>query len=259
MLKEYMAKIAFTINQFRTKEEIESFGQLLANNLYQGIEIFYPYSRDKNGYDEYTVAITKLLIFNPEVVLHLPFGAKNNLLDDRDGNILRRLKDAIDYGKSLRATKFTLHLGESFGRRDDAIERLVYLVKDLCKYAGDSFIMIENMPSSRELGYSPKEIKYIIERSNCFNLKFILDTGHANVSEYLIDDYLFELREELMHVHINDNNGLRDEHVRIGLGDIDFKKFIANNKDYKNLYCLEIIYKDKDDLVLYANDLNKFF
>ena len=41
------------------------------------------------------------------------------------------------------------------------------------------FVMIENMPGSGELWYSPKEILEIINEVNLDNLKFILDTGHA--------------------------------------------------------------------------------
>ena len=36
----------FTVNPNRTKEEIAAYEVLLKNNIYQGVEIFYPYKKD---------------------------------------------------------------------------------------------------------------------------------------------------------------------------------------------------------------------
>ncbi|MFA5543397.1 MAG: sugar phosphate isomerase/epimerase family protein [Bacilli bacterium] len=251
-----MVKKAFTINQFRTAEEINSYKELLVNNIYQAIEIFYPYDRDDEAKMVYTNSIKSLLEYNPEVVLHLPFGKNNNLLINEDGIIISRIKDSIDYGKSLKAKKFTLHLGYATNNRSEDIMRIIEILKELTLYDKDIFIMIENMPSNNELGYSPKEIRYIIDAVGMDNLKFILDTGHANVSQFTISDYLTLLKNDLYHVHLNDNKGFKDEHARIGSGNIDFKTFFKENINYKELYCSEIIYKDKEDLLQYALDID---
>lgn len=254
-----MVKKAFTINQFRTKEEINSYKELLEKGIYQGIEIFYPYELSKDNYDTYTASLKELMVYNPEVVLHLPFGKKNNLLSSDGAFVLERLKNAIDYGITFGAKKFTLHLGYVNDDRTKDINNIINILKDLVNHSKDAYIMIENMPSIIELGYSPKEIKYIISKVNSPQLKFILDTGHANVSTFTIKDYLIELSDLLMHVHLNDNNGLRDEHARIGNGNIDFVSFFKDNKDYNELYCSEILYKTKDDLVMYASDIDKSY
>ena len=56
-----------------------------------------------------------------------------------------------------------------------------------------------------------------------------------------------------MHLHISDNNGLSDQHKPIGEGNIDYKKVFSYLKEYKELYCLEIIYHTDKDLINYSN------
>ena len=74
-----MVKKCFTINQFRTRNEINSYKILLEKNIFQGIEIFYPYDTGDEGFINYTKGIKELLKYNPEVVMHLPYGPKNDL------------------------------------------------------------------------------------------------------------------------------------------------------------------------------------
>lgn len=249
-----MIKKCFTINQFRTPEEIQSYAILLKQNLYQGIEIFYPYDSDISSY---TKAITELNTNQCEVVMHLPYGPKNDLCNpDTYLEAVKRIKEAIDYSKQFKIDKHTLHLGYLHGNREDNINKLIHILKDLCDYC-EGILMIENMPSNNEIGYSPEEIYEIINRVGKDNLRFILDTGHANLSEYQLDDYLSLLKKYLCHLHLSDNNGLQDEHQRIGTGNIDFKSLIKNLQDYQNLFCLEILYRDVNDLIMYSNDLDK--
>jgi sugar phosphate isomerase/epimerase len=115
--------------------------------------------------------------------------------------------------------------------------------------------MIENMPGYNELGYSPDEIKEIIESSGKDNVKFILDFGHAHVSDYPIEEYIDKLGDKLMHLHISDNNGTSDQHKPIGFGNIDYVNVFKYLKNYTELYCLEIIYKTDKDLINYLNSL----
>ena len=54
-------------------------------------------------------------------------------------------------------------------------------------------IMIENMQDLENLVIVWWNIKYY-KKVNKDNLKFILDTGHANVSSYKIADYVYTLK-----------------------------------------------------------------
>lgn len=253
----------FTVNQHRTTAEFIEYDKLIKEGLFQAIEIFFPYDKTKEEFDVYTQNVYNLMKNNIEVVLHLPFGFRNDLCDEEEYDvIIQRMKDAIDYSKQFNVEKLTLHLGACkkdgvYKDREKLVAKSIETVKLLCDYAYPQNIMIENMPTDAEIGYSPEEIKHIITKSNRSNIKFILDFGHANVSEYKSAIYINELKEHLYHLHINDNDESRDQHKPIGSGNVEFDKLFRMLSDYKELYCLEIIYKDHNDLRQYENDLTK--
>lgn len=254
-------KRCFTINQNRTTEEINTYEKLLKDNIFQAIEIFYPYDKTEEERTIYTKNILNLMKYNIEIVLHLPHGKNSDLLNENEYDIiLQRFKDAIDYAKQFNVNKLTLHLGSYNNHQIDRqyfVNKCIDTVKVLSDYCYPMELMIENMPGSNELGYSPYEIKEIIEKSYRSNVKFILDFGHANVSEYSINDYIEILGKYLMHLHISDNDGTRDQHKPIGCGNIDYKNIFKLLKNYHELYCLEIIYQSDNDLLQYVKTFNE--
>ena len=251
-----MARYSFTINNMRSTEEINSYKELLDEGLFQGIEIFYPYRLDREKANLYTQNIKSLIEGRSvEVVLHLPHGGVDNDLCTGDEKNIQRFYDAIDYGRQFNVTKYTLHLGSS--KYDNYLENAVIVLKKLCSYT-DKYIMIENMPGSNEVGYNFEEMKYLLEKTNMKNCKLIYDTGHAHVSfKSTLEEmkYLDQFRNDLMHIHVSDNDSSRDAHASIGLGNIDFEKIFEVIKGYKELYCLEIIYKDSKDLIKFRDSL----
>ena len=50
-------KKCFTINPNRTKDEIKSYESLLKDNIYQGVEIFYPYQKNEEERNIFTNAL----------------------------------------------------------------------------------------------------------------------------------------------------------------------------------------------------------
>lgn len=258
-------KKCFTINPFRTTEDFQSYDALLKNNIYQAIEIFYPYNLDSEKQKIYFENVKKLKEkYNIEVVMHLPHGNGNNLCDfEGYKEIVDRMKKGIDFTSFFETKKLTLHLGQV----DKSVDRNKYIIhivgvlKDLCKYASNynMNIMIENMPQDNELGYSPYEIKEIIDKVGVNNLLFILDTGHAHVSSYENIEYIEVLKDKLYHMHFSDNNGSCDQHKRIGLGNIDFVKIFKKLHEigYNELHCMEVIFQKAEELVEFAKDIDK--
>lgn len=265
-------KKCFTVNCMRTNEDFDGYEMLIRENIYQAVELFYPYNVSDVQRNLYTNRVNKLIKMandeniNLEVVLHLPHGPKNDLLGNQldvlSNDVMNRMKKAIDYANLFNVKKLTLHLGsyKGYNTREEAINEVITLVQDLCDYAHkyNMFIMIENMPGYNELGYSPEEILYIIKRVNKDNIKFILDTGHAHCSSYPLSEYVNLLNEYLYHMHFNDNNGERDEHKRVNSGTIDFKKLFEelNKIGYKELHCMEVLFKTYQDLIDYAKDID---
>lgn len=260
-------KKCFTINPFRTTEDFLNYEKLLEKNIYQAIEIFFPYNLDQEKQKVYFENVKRIKEKYPyiEVVMHLPHGPSSNLCDFFGYNeIVSRMKAGMDFTSFFDTKKLTLHLGQVDKEIDRSkyVEHIILVLKDLCDYA-DKYqmnVMIENMPADHELGYSPLEIKEIIERTNKENLKFILDTGHAHVSSYSNEEYIELLKDYLYHMHFSDNCGQRDEHKRIGLGNIDFDKVFKKLSEVKycELHCMEVIFKEAEELKEFANDLSKY-
>ena len=256
-----MIKCCFTINQHRTTEEFLSYEKLIKEGFFQAVELFYPYDKTTEQQKLYEENAKNLMKYDIEFVLHLPFGFRNDLLNEAEyDTIIQRMKDAIDFGEKFSVNKYTLHLGgyknNELGRKY-FVDKCVETMKILCDYAYPSYIMIENMPGFNELGYAPEEIKTILEQTNKSNAKFIIDFGHANVSEYKIKDYIYTLKDYLIHTHISDNDGSCDQHKPIGFGNIDYKEIysLMNEINYKELYCLEIIYHTSEELKNYQKKL----
>ncbi len=259
-----MIKKCFTINPNRNTEEFKSYDVLFQKNLFQAIEIFYPYNKTDEEISIYQKNVLNLMKYNIEVVLHLPHGPLNDLCSIKEYEmVLDRFKRAIDYSKLFKVKKLTLHLGYQkvngeVRDRNALIEKSIATLGVLCDYAYPANIMIENMPGDNEIGYSPLEIKDIIIKTKRDNLKFIFDFGHAHVSEYNAMEYFDVLNDYLWHLHISDNDGTKDSHAPMGSGTIDFKSLFHKLAFYKELYCLEILYNDEQDLMQYEKDLNNF-
>lgn len=256
-------KMCFTINQLRSREEIESYYSLFDQKLFSGVEFFYPIHTKDGQFEEYTSSMENLFkkYSYLERVLHLPHGKRYSICDlDNYLENVQILKDAVDYAAKFNVTKLTLHLGwfNNEINRDEIIQHCIKVTKELTIYAGkyNMKLMIENMPSDIELGYSPEEILFIIKEVNEDNLKFIFDTGHAHVSEYEDTEYLTLLKDYLYHIHYSDNDSISDKHARLGSGTINFTKHfdVLDDIKYNQLHCLEIIYKTKEDLELYLKD-----
>lgn len=260
-------KKCFTINPFRTSNDILSYRPLFEERVYEGIEIFYPYNIEENKQNIYTRNIKQIAKEFPfiEIVLHLPFGRANNLCDMRHiEKTLKIMRESIDYAEGFSVKKLTLHLGyvDQKLSRGDNLFHIKKILVSLLDYARryDMIIMIENMPSVAELGYGPEEIKTIITDLNDGNLKFILDTGHAHLSGYTPAEYIRVLANELYHIHFNDNDGTADQHARLGNGTIDFYAVFRALKaiNYHGLHCLEILFNNVIDLRQNAADMDKY-
>lgn len=261
-------KICFTINCMRNNYDFRGYSELLNRGLFQGIEIFYPYNVSPEQKELYTNNIKELvLLHNPEVVLHLPHGGNNNFINSngtRNLETIKRMEEAIVYASNFGATKLTLHLGASYQNYDrlKLINQIIEEVQKLSDLAANfkMCLMIENMPGFNEIGYGIEEMQYILDNCHRPNVKFILDTGHAHVSNSSISEFILTLKKYLYHIHFSDNDGISDQHKRIGAGDIDFISVFKalNSIKYSELHCLEILFKDYTDLEGYLKDIKKY-
>jgi sugar phosphate isomerase/epimerase len=248
-------KKCFTINPLRKTSDFAGYQRVLAENLFQAIEIFYP--EDEAQRIVYAENVHHLIALFPqiEVLFHLPFNRQNDLcLFAGNEELIKKFKSIMDFASQFKVKKLTMHLGyvNPIIERNVYFNHLIRVLKDLCAYALKlkMILMIENMPDKNQMGYAPEEILNIIKAVGTNNLRFIYDTGHAHVSEFSDLLYLEVLGDYLSHCHLNDNNGLHDQHLSFGKGNIDFQSFFLQValRNYQGCFCLEIIFNDEFDL-----------
>ena len=91
-------------------------------------------------------------------------------------------------------------------------------------------LMLENVYE-----HSPDEIKVLFENLEKEGVSFCLDTGHQSAfSHASLEIWLNTLGPFLGQLHLHDNRGVADDHLGLGLGTIDFKKFLADLKAIRN-------------------------
>ena len=264
-----MIRKCYTINPNRTKEEIQSYKELLLSKEYVGVEIFYPYRKTKEEIEIYKNAVLEYQsIENVEYVCHLPYGPDSNLATFLNiDEIMLRFKNAIDFASNFNVKKLTLHPGfnDSTLSRSDAIKTAATHIKELCRYARkyEMIVMLENLIGDTELMRTPEEyfeLKNLIQEDN---LKFIFDAAHYHASKFCnntsqIVEFLHAVKDDLMHLHISDNDGTRDMHARIGLGTIDYSMYFKELQKvgYTGLYSSEVLFNSVSDLRQTAIDMD---
>lgn len=82
-------------------------------------------------------------------------------------------------------------------------------------------------------------------------LLFHLDIGHASLFGRKPEQFIKEFHQKLRHVHLNDNDRMRDLHLPMGAGSIDWKRTIKVLKRYYNgTITLEVFSRDRDYALL---------
>jgi len=82
-------------------------------------------------------------------------------------------------------------------------------------------------------------------------LFFHLDIGHASLFGRKPEQFIKEFHQRLKHVHLNDNDRMRDLHLPMGAGSIDWRRTIKVLKRYYNrTITLEVFSRDRDYALL---------
>ena len=119
------------------------------------------------------------------------------------------------------------NLDKALKKNNDSLKSIANFARDLGVKA-----TVENMVNVDFLmGKHPEEIKNMMNHE----IGFTFDVGHANTAN-AIDDFL---KMKIDHVHVHDNNGKDDEHLILGLGNIDWKHVIEELKGYKGDFVVE--------------------
>ena len=265
-----MIRKCFTINPHRKLEEILSFEEhLIKTNVYQGCEIFYPYNVSNEQLEDYIKGVSSYLKYeNFEIICHLPYGALNNVATYVDlENTMDRLIAGIDFAARFNATRLTYHPGNLDGTlsREDAIELAIKNIRILAKHAKkyNMIFMLENLIGEHELCAKKEEMRYFLDSLKDVDVKLMFDCAHGHCAykgeENAIFDFLDEFKNEVYHLHVSDNHGLRDEPAPLLSGTIDYVRYFKMLKqiNYEGLYSSEVLFKNHLDLIETSKTIDK--
>lgn len=132
------------------------------------------------------------------------------------------------------------------GTRDQDCERTKASIAVLAEEARrlGLKLALENMPSRNPArpATTIAEVKTFIAPHRDV-MGICLDTGHTHASGLNLADEVRAAGADLLNIHIHDNHGQSDEHLRPGRGTIDWEAFLSALKDirYEELLTFEII------------------
>ena len=143
------------------------------------------------------------------------------------------IKQSIDTSVSLNCRKVSLCPGRTlFGqgyRR--GMEALTASLDELADYALNRDVLLLLEPAhmfESDLVLTIEEGIRLIGQQKYKNMGIALDTGHCHMNRESLVDALYILKQGSvpLHVHIDDNNGLSDQHKIPGEGTINFVPFL---------------------------------
>jgi sugar phosphate isomerase/epimerase len=177
--------------------------------------------------------------------LHLPFVEMNpaSLVPSVRQLSEDRLKRALEFGEALGAKVGVLHTGQVPVRHPMALALArEALEKTLAALLPLPFpVALENLALSEEdLIRGPEGLRDLLTRFPQYG--FCLDVGHA-----LIElgprgplRYLEALGDRLLHLHLHDNHGQRDDHLPVGAGSVPWARLAPFLKSFGGTAALEV-------------------
>ncbi len=146
----------------------------------------------------------------------------------------------IESSKELKPAAIVLHGGydERYFDGDSALwlEQSIKTWTPLAKEAerAGTVLALENIFEER-----PDTLRELVCEVGSPNLRVCLDAGHINLySAVEMEEWFTSLGPYIAELHIHDNFGVRDDHLPIGDGSIDFPLFFGFVREYTS----EVIY-----------------
>jgi sugar phosphate isomerase/epimerase len=185
---------------------------------------------------------------NLDFVIHAPWAGINIATPSPSLHraVLKRLEKSIIYAGKLGCSLWLFHPGSRTGLSHIYPEKDWQLnlesVRTLLSISRreDVKIAIENTPEP-----FPSLMKNVGEFTRFYNdleddIGMVLDVAHANLNNQ-IQDFLIQLPNKIVHMHVSDNDGVSDLHLGIGYGTVDWNHFakLVKTANYSNLLVIE--------------------
>ena len=145
------------------------------------------------------------------------------------------LKKCIFLAYELQADHITLHIGRVRGfpiypwMRQEALVSVVKILRKLVpmcrKYsiplALENASTASGTAEAASLGDNVEDFLFVFKKVDSEFLKLCLDLGHANTNAGPVA-YMEALADRIFAIHCHDNKGVKDDHLDIGAGTVDW-------------------------------------
>ncbi len=188
----------------------------------------------------------------------------------REASLQETVK-AMNVAYELEVRLLTVHPGLPLfppPLKERAFQNAVQSMKKLLATAEDYDMVlgVENLPSgffpSAEHFTRVKEFENLFSQVESDRLSLVLDISHACLrGSDQPQKFINELYDRIVHVHVSDNFGERDDHLPLGAGRTDYKTPLKElaKKGYDGAITLEVFAIDRDYLILSKNKVKELF
>jgi sugar phosphate isomerase/epimerase len=157
------------------------------------------------------------------------------------------LKDSIETAAGMGAQIVSICPGHTLHgqTRENGWELLKSSLQALCDFAGPRGIRLALEPADRyetDLLNTVKDAAQMTAEVDCPNLGVVIDSGHVRLTGETMPEAFAAAADRLYHLHVDDNNGLRDQHLIPGEGLVDFHEMftLARQAGYQGFLCAEL-------------------
>jgi fructoselysine 3-epimerase len=157
------------------------------------------------------------------------------------------MRNCLDNALELGAQVLLVIPGRSLHGQDvqEARRWLLDSLHTICSYTESADIKLGLEPANMavtDLVNTSQDAKQIISELGYANLGVVLDSGHVNLGTETPKEAIQLLGSRLFQVHINDNDGRRQQNLIPGLGTIYFEEWIRllNKEGYTGYLSIEL-------------------
>ncbi|TYB30491.1 MAG: sugar phosphate isomerase/epimerase [Candidatus Mcinerneyibacterium aminivorans] len=189
--------------------------------------------KELNRVEEYKKTLDKFPNFYS---IHGPiFDIKPHAVDREILKIVKkRVETTLSVAKKINCRRVIFHTG--YNPLISAERQMEYILDAQVKFWTDILSKYEEITICLEnmWDFTPVFLKLLVENVNSKRLGICLDIGHLNVyNKTRIDIWFEELKEKINHLHLHDNNGMTDEHLAIGNGNVKWQNIFDNIESLK--------------------------
>ncbi|WP_121616477.1 sugar phosphate isomerase/epimerase family protein [Virgibacillus halodenitrificans] len=142
---------------------------------------------------------------------------------------LNELKKTIEIAAEIQAHHVIIDPGICMFQifdKHQAQRRALEAIRELQQHAKQyrQPIAIENIGHNGTELFNQEEFCHLLDHfPDKEMLGLVLDTGHANLNNWDIPEVIEATKDQLLAIHLNDNDGHTDNHLAIGDGNINWK------------------------------------